>query len=236
MKRKISISLFTLLLFFQNTYCQEKSNRIYSFNLTEIYFYKYKPEFIIKATKDFKNIKNEFPEELIQSILSCSNEEWEIFNTLGGRQKADINDQSHYDRVKKMNVDKNYFELKHKLEFEIDGIPTAIVKFYFITQESPKPQAGITVMQKYAGRWYKTSMKMVSNLAMTALRLKTDELEKIILEKNESPQLQELNKRVFIKGKLDFNKLNQEIDSWYIDKSINNLNKKDYFKDPYSIL
>jgi hypothetical protein len=230
------INILILLSITQSVFSQEKGARTYSFNISEIGFYKYQQGFKIKATKDFKTIKNEYPEDLMQSVLSCSNEEWEIFNTLGGKDKADINDKSYYNNIKKMDVDKNYFELKHKIEFEIDGVATAIVKFYFITQNNPKPQAGLTVMQKKGNRWYKTSMKMVSNLAMTVLRLKTEELEKIINSNIDSPELQQMNKKVFVNGKLDFNKLNQEIDSWYINETKENISKKEYFKDPNSIL
>ncbi len=117
MKKIINILL--LLSIIQSIFCQEKGARIYSYNINEIGFYKYQSDFKIKATKDFKTIKNELPEDLIQSVLSCSSEEWEIFNTLGGKEKADINDKMHYNNVKKMDINKNYFELKHKIEFEL---------------------------------------------------------------------------------------------------------------------
>ena len=233
---KTITKITVLILLVQSIYSQEKGARSYSSNIDEIGFYKYNSDFKVKATKDFKTIKNEFPEDLMQSILSCSNEEWEIFNTLGGKEKAEINDSDYYNHIKKMDVEKTYFELKHKLEFEIDGVHSAIVKFYFISQDSPKPQAGLTVMQKKGNRWYKTSMKMVSNLAMTVLRLKTEEFEKIINGNVNTPELIQINKKVFVNGKLDFNKLNQEIDSWYMEPTNENISKKTYFKDPYSIL
>jgi hypothetical protein len=236
MKMKKIINFLILLLISTSTFSQEKGARTYSYIINEIGFYNYQQGFKVKGTKDFKTIKNEFPEDLMQSILSCSNEEWEIFNTLGGKEKAEINDSDYYNHIKKMDVEKTYFELKHKLEFEIDGVPSAIVKFYFISQDSPKPQAGLTVMQKKGNRWYKTSMKMVSNLAMTVLRLKTEEFEKIINGNVNTPELIQINKKVFVNGKLDFNKLNQEIDSWYMEPTNENISKKNYFKDPYSIL
>jgi hypothetical protein len=234
--KKIIISILIIVLFNQNNYSQEKGSRLYSFDINEISFYKYNVDFKIKAVKNFKIIKNQFPEELMQSLLSTSSEEWEIFNTLGGKDNADIKSRSYYDNIKKMNIDKNYFELKHKLEFEIDGVATSIIKFYFFTQDNSKPQAGLVVMQKYANRWYKTSMKMVSNIAMTCLRLKTEEFEKIILGDVSNNQLEKINKKVFVDEKLDFNELNKEIDSWYSNDSVENKSKKDYFKDPYSIL
>lgn len=236
MKKIISITTLLLLLLVQDGNSQEKGGRIYSSSIKEINFYKYDAFFKIKAIKNFKAIKNKFPEELMQSILSCSSPEWEIFNTLGGKENADINDATYYNNIKLMNVENNYFELKHKFEFEIDGIPTAIIKFHFISQDNPTPQAGLIVMQNYNNQWYKTSMKMVSNLAMVTLRLKTEELEKIVLGITNTPQLKEINKNVFIKGILDFNKLNSEIDSWYIEETKENEAKKEYFKDPYSIL
>ncbi|GAA3769952.1 hypothetical protein GCM10022423_24440 [Flavobacterium ginsengiterrae] len=219
-----------------NFYSQEKGSRMYSFDIDEFNFYKYQAEFKIKATKDFKTIKNEFPEDLMQSIISCSDEEWEIFNTLGGKENAQINEPDYYESIKKMDIDKNYFELKHKLEFEIDQTPTVIIKFYFISQDNLQPQAGIIVMQKYDNRWYKTSMKMVPNIAMVVLKLKTSELEKIITGNLNSPELIQIHEKVFIKDKLDFNRLKIEMDSWYLDDTKENILKKEYFKDPNSIL
>ncbi len=172
----------------------------------------------------------------MQSVLSCSSEEWEVFNTFEGKEKAEINNSDYYNRIKEMDVEETYFELKHKLEFEIDGVPTAIVKFYFITKDNPKPQAGVIVMQNNGYRWCKISMKMVSNLAMTVLRLKTEEFEKIIKGNIDTIELQQMNKSVFVNDKLDFNKLNQEIDSFYTNETKENLSKKEYFKDSNSIL
>ncbi|WP_017498220.1 hypothetical protein [Flavobacterium sp. WG21] len=230
------IRVVILILLSQNFYAQEKGPRIYSSDIDEFIFYRYQTAYKIKATKDFKTIKNEFPEDLMQSIISCSNEEWEIFNTLGGKNNAQINDSDYYEAIKKMDVERNYFELKHKIEFEIDQIPTAIIKFYFINQYTPQPEAGIIVMQKYNNRWYKTSTKMVASIAMIILKFKTDELEKIINGNVNSPELLQIHKKVFTKDKLDFNKLQQEMDSWYIEETKENILKKQYFKDPNSIL
>ena len=77
------ISSLILITITQSIFSQEKGARIYSYKINEIGFYKYQSDFKVKATKDFKTIKNELPEDLMQSILSCSSEEWEIFNTLG---------------------------------------------------------------------------------------------------------------------------------------------------------
>ncbi|GIQ60063.1 hypothetical protein ACHRVW_17125 [Flavobacterium collinsii] len=77
-----------MILLSQNFYAQEKGPRIYSSDIDEFIFYRYQTAYKIKATKDFKTVKNEFPEDLMQSIISCSNEEWEIFNTLGGKNNA----------------------------------------------------------------------------------------------------------------------------------------------------
>jgi hypothetical protein len=57
--------VFIIFLFFHIVNAQERSNRIYPFNISEISFYKYNSKFEIKATKDFTNIKNEFPEDLM---------------------------------------------------------------------------------------------------------------------------------------------------------------------------
>jgi hypothetical protein len=233
----VKLILLTFLIICRIGIAQEKGQRIFSGNIESIYFNKYQPGFKIKA--EFKNqsqAKNENPEELMQSILSCTNEDWEIYQTLGGKVNADIKSEKHYSYIRTMNKDKNHFELKHKFEFLIDNVPTAILKYYLIFEEIPTPQAAIVTMQKYNGRWYKTSMQLFSKLSLLALRIKSDELENLIDGKETNQFLKDLKLKIYNNGILNFDKLSLEFDSWYSDESEQNKANKNYFKDPNSIL
>lgn len=118
-----------------------------------------------------------------------------------------------------MNKDKNYFELKHKFEFTIADVPTAVIKFYLNTEQSPLPQAGVLTMQYQDGRWQKCSMKMFSKIAMIALRLNSDKLQKIIDGSQEDAYLKEIKTKIYTNAQLDLDKLSAVIDSWYIENN-----------------
>lgn len=123
MKMKKIIEYFLVFLLTHSVYSQEKGERIYSFTIDEFNFYKYELGFKVKATKNFKAIKNETPEGLMQSIISCSNEEWNAYNTLGGKDNAQKNDEEYYNDVKRMDKNKNYLEFANKIEFKIVTSP-----------------------------------------------------------------------------------------------------------------
>lgn len=230
---KISILLILSLLQYCNA--QEKGQRIYSSQIREISFLKYPSNLQIKAILNSQNeAKCVYPEDLMLSIMSCSDSDWEIYHTIGGKENADVKADRHYLQIKIMNKEKNYFELKHKFEFLIANVPTAIVKFYLITEQIPTPVAGVVTMQKYDGRWQKCSMRMFSKLAMLALRIKSSELEKIIEGSEENKYLKELQSKIKINGNIDFDRLAAETDSWHIDNSKKNQDIKTYFKDPNS--
>lgn len=228
------ILLFSLLSL--KAVAQEKGARLLSSNINDIYFYKYEESFKIKAELvSQSDAKNLFPEQLLQSILSSTNYDWDIYNTLGGKDKAKPKSDKHYQKVKTMDKSLNYFELKHKLEFDIEGIPTAIIKYDMVFEGQTEIMSAVIVMQKYDGRWQKTSTKMINDLAMIVWRLKTIEFEKILLAKADNTFLKALIDIVFVNGKIDFIKLNKEIESWYSNDSVENKAKLNYFKDPKTL-
>ena len=79
-------TLHLLVLLISSIACfaqEEYSNILLSYSETQdIFYYKYNPEFIIKA--DYKSQSeaiNAYPEQLIQSVLSATNQEWVNYNT-----------------------------------------------------------------------------------------------------------------------------------------------------------
>ena len=125
----------------------QQYNRIYSYNIEDISYFKYDRVKVFSTLKSVTEVKNETPEQLVQSVFSCSSKEWDIKNTLGGASYIREKTKREYNRIKSINKKKNYFELINKTEFRIDNIPTAILKIYFFSEVDLKPQAGIFDMQ-----------------------------------------------------------------------------------------
>ncbi|XKX06547.1 hypothetical protein R8G61_04280 [Tenacibaculum maritimum] len=84
-KKTLIILLYLLFSFSQKEY----SNIIFSFSEEQsINVFKYSEDFIIRADyNDKEEAVNEYPEQLIQSVFSATNQEWVNYNTLGGEKK-----------------------------------------------------------------------------------------------------------------------------------------------------
>lgn len=206
-------NIFALLfMFVQILYSQEYNNRVYSYNIEKISYFKYENVNIFATLKNISEVENKTPEQLAQSILSCSSREWDIKNTLGGAENVAEKTKKEYDKIKSMDKEKNFLELISKVEFDIDGIPTAIVKMYYFSETFPKPQAGVFVMQQYDGIWYKTNTRQVNNIALTIMRLKPNILDNLINENYNSVNLRQIKQNITTNGILDFNKLSMEFD------------------------
>lgn len=197
---------------------------------SEMNFYQYHPP--LKIMAGYTNIieaTNEYPEQLVQSVLSARNQKWVNYNTLGGAENASQKNQAHFDRVISMDKEQNYFELHHKVSFDIGGISTSFVKFFFY-QEGEKPVSGCMVMQKIGDQWYKTSHPSFSLLSIILMRLKSDVLEGIVLGNSNVPQVNELRERVTSNGSLDLQKFEDEFASWY--RPVIDQQKISLYKDP----
>lgn len=191
----------------------QQYNRIYSYNIEDISYFKYDRVKVFSTLKSVTEVKNETPGQLVQSVFSCSSKEWDIKNTLGGASYIREKTKREYNRIKSINKKKNYFELINKTEFRIDNIPTAILKIYFFSEEDLKPQAGIFVMQKYNGTWFKTNTSQVNNIALTILKIKPDIYDSIIRGIYDKEVLVKIKPKITSNNTvLDFNKLSIELD------------------------
>ncbi len=210
---KVSIFILPLLIKAQ----KENMNIILSYpEEQEVYFYEYQPRLKIKATyTSLEEVENKHPEQLVQSVVSAIDQEWVNYNALSGKNNKDIKSKSHFEAVKKMDKNKNYFELHHKLTFMLGDIPTSIIKF-FIHMKNSAPQSGAIVMQKVAGRWYTTSHPSFSDLSLIVMRLRSYVLKGIILGDSLDKDIQALAKQIRSDdGTLELHKLEEEFDSWY---------------------
>jgi len=210
---------------------QESSNILLSYSQNqEIYYYEYQPKLKIKATlTQQSDVKNEYPEELIQSVFSARNQEWIDYNTLGGAEKSDKKSEKHFNHIKKMDKDKNYFELHHKVTFNLDGVKTSIIKFFLI-QENKTPISGAMLMQKINNRWYVTSRSDMSMFVIMIMRLKSDALEGIIFGDSDNKEIIDFYHKVSDKnGVLNLSSFEKEFFDLYLPENKEKLN---LFIDP----
>ena len=109
MRKSLMLLVFVFCL--QNGYSQNFNNRLYSYNIDDISYYKYENVKVFGLLEDMSKVENFYPEQLVQSIISCSNRDWDILNTLEGEKNIENKSKEEYEEIKKMNKNKNYFEL-----------------------------------------------------------------------------------------------------------------------------
>ena len=231
MKKIKFICLIAFLVSVIGNAQEEDANIIFSYpEESEISFFQYPERTFAKAIyKSQAEATNVYPEQLLESIISATNQEWVNYNTLGGAEKASQKKQSHFDKIMTMDKDKNYFELAHKLTFDVGGVPTAIIKF-FTYFEGTDVLSGAAVMQFVDGRWQKTSHPSLSTLSIIVMRMKSEVLEGIVLQNSDDPNIMAIAERVSTEAGLDLSLLEEEFGSWFspeIDET-----KIELYKDP----
>ena len=210
---------------------EEDANLILSFpEESEIFFFQYPEGTHAKAIyKSQSEVTNKYPEQLLESIISATNQEWVNFNTLGGAEKASEKKQSHFDKIKSMNKNKNYFELAHKLTFDVGGVSTSIIKF-FTHFQGTDVLSGAAVMQFVDGRWQKTSHPSLSTLSIMVMRMKSEVLEGVVLQNSDDPNIKAIAERVSTEAGLNLSLLEEEFGSWYSPEM--DETKIELYKDP----
>ena len=231
MKKIIYLTLLALITFSLGRAQGEDANLILSYpEESEISFFKFPPNTFAKAIFTSQaETANKYPEQLLESIISTTNQEWVNYNTLGGAEKASEKKQSHFDKIKTMNRDKNYFELAHKLTFDVGGVPSAIIKF-FTHFEGTEVLSGVAVMQFVDDRWQKTSHPSLSTLSIIVMRMKSDVLEGIVLQNSDDPNITAITERVSTEAGMDLSLLEDEFGSWYTPEK--DETKIELYKDP----
>lgn len=210
---RIFNTFIILFCLFQNDLLYSQSNElgsrviITSGKFTNSKFYIYSPPFKAKAIyKNQSEAENLFPEQLMSSILSASNQEWVDYNTLGGTKKSDKKNNNHFEEVKKIDINKTFFELYSKLEFNSNAAKMAIVKFYYVT-DSKKPVAGAIVMQKENGIWKSTSTSYTTNIAMALMVFKPDIIGRMLKGESINKMEKKILKAVYDENGFSFEKL-----------------------------
>jgi len=197
-------------------------------------FYLYDPPFVAKAIyKDTIEAINRYPEQLMSSIISANSQEWVDYNTYGRALNSEKKDVKHFDFIKSMDRDKNYFELRSKLNFSINNSDYSIIKFFFYTTESVAPTSGAYLLQKVSNRWYSASNNSnTSNIALMMMRFREEKMKAILMSKKTGISIMDdLIQRITVDRVINLNLLYKEFSSWYVN---NDKEKIEYFIDPKS--
>lgn len=181
---------------------------------TQISFESYAQKKIYKDYSSLDEAKMDTPENLMISILSATNQQWYNANIWKGESSAKIQPQEYFDKIIRASKEDLFLVLEHKLSFELSGIPTCIIKFYF-NSKGEKPLSGAYVFQKRGERWYRTSNTSTSELSIIVMRLKTEVLEDIVNGNSSNPEIQELIQLIYDGDTLSFSKLEKEFYEWY---------------------
>lgn len=119
---------------------------------------------------------NAYPEEVLISLLSATNHEWNqsnyAYHIKDNKQK--------YEAVKSKSV-KPEIELLRKIEFNSNSTDYAIVKFYLIENGENAPSSYIMIKKK--DRWFITDEVELSKIDMMFTYLNTNALDAIFLKR-----------------------------------------------------
>lgn len=198
--------------------------------IIEYEFHVYSPKLIVKkAFSSLKQVKNLYPEELLQSELSAVNQEWVNFNYGKVHEKS----ASHFDSVKTLNIDKNFYELICKLQYIYNKEKYAILKFYLVFEGLEEPIGVWRTMKFKEGRWVITSNEFTTDLGMLICSFDSEKLKLLLLnEASNEEQINELKDKIYDNGILNLEKLLKEFNNW-IEKGLKR--EKVFFLDPNRI-
>lgn len=210
----------------QNTGATIKlNNGVTNFNR----FFVYESDFRIKPEyQKLSQVTNDCPESLLMSSFSAINQEWVNFNTFGGSDNAELKSEKHFNAIKSMDKNRNYFELAHKLYFSIEEREYCIVKYYIHSQYSDKVISAVSTMMLKDKRWYFVRDYVSGLNALMFMRIKSDKLYDLLYSPSKDEMLQSVAAKISDDGGVNFNKLTLEFNSWYLK---GNETYKAYFVD-----
>ena len=197
---KFNFSILICLLSL-NLFAQETKLLLNNGNLTSASYYLYNPILKINALyNDTTEAVNQYPEQLMISIISSNSKAWEKYNSLNFDENESFTPS---------NDSSLKYELLSKFEFKANGSDMAIIKFNITTLKSIKIIAGVTVMQKVSGKWKTTSTTYTTKISLAFLVFKAEVMNNLIFNSPINEMEKQLLNNVYSKG-LDFDKLLQQ--------------------------
>jgi hypothetical protein len=175
MKKIIFILLFSPYFgFTQNNYLQINTYFGLQPNNKELRYVSYNQKNIIPSNcEDFSQCPNKTPEELMQSLLSAKNYEWDKMN-------YDYEITKHKEYNKKTSAD--FFQLTKKLSFTLGEENYCFLKYLIVSDNKEMPMA--TLMKMNNGIWQViSSQENMTNLMLMFKYLSPIALDGIFLQK-----------------------------------------------------
>jgi hypothetical protein len=172
---------FLLLFLCLSGYAQNQELRCsntpyFGFEAKNFKIQKYMPQFIAKkAYSNLKEVTNQYPEQLVESEMSVTSQEWSSFN-YGKPREAE---PQRYASIKKMDIDKNFSKLLLKIQYEVNGEEFAIIKFDIYSDKKNAPTVFVLAMKKVQNRWIIYDEAAITDLMFFMMFLKTETLEAI---------------------------------------------------------
>lgn len=143
--------LISLQIFAQKQQINCAENLQISNSIDQLRYTQYPDSLVVTKYDDFDEVTNTTPEELMRSILSASSLEWKNYNSERQLTKS----SQDFETIENAVDSSYYFVLESKLEFVVNGLIHAIVKYRLI--ENGKLYGFAEGMIKKNGRWYTTS-------------------------------------------------------------------------------
>jgi hypothetical protein len=147
---------------------------------TDAQLHIYNPPFDAIATITSRNQATYAnPEEVILSEHAANTQEW-LNDLFFEKDSINAKESPEYFRNKnELNKQENYFRLLHKLSFEFNGYPTAIIKSRLYIDNKPTVLT-YGVYQQHNGRWYKYPTGELQEMKMMVMQLKSDVLLQLL--------------------------------------------------------
>ena len=136
--------------------------------------FKYPKNFKIEKLNSFDKVKNNSPEQLMNSVISATNLDWYNFN----REEKKQNSSQDFAYIKQVSPKVYYVELLYKVAFEANGSQYAIIKYNLFDNE--KPVIGFAeAMKKKGERWVTTSEAEISQFLFFMIMIDTKYIDNI---------------------------------------------------------
>jgi hypothetical protein len=211
MIKKRFFKYFIILCFFSinaNLYSQELScsNSPYlSFEANNFKIHQYSPVFVAKKVySSLSEVKNDFPEALVESEMSVISQEWSSFNY----GKTRVAEPLRYEAIRKMDTSKNYSNLLYKVQYQVNGEEYSIIKLHIYSEEKKEPMGYALSMKKKGNKWIIYDESAITELMFMMIFLKTETLSAIFnQQKTTNTALNKLIETSKVAGVFNLNKL-----------------------------
>lgn len=169
--------------------------------------FKYEPTFKAKQIyKSLKQVTNQYPEQVMSSVLSANSSEWENFNygTIGEYKMSD-------EKIKNVNnrdTSNIFYELLYKIEFSVDGEKYCIIKFNANIGSKKHPFA--ETMKWNGSRWIRWSGEQITELTFLVSMIKVEYLDNMFqIKKNGVKFFDDIVEESTNNNIFDWNKANE---------------------------